>query len=124
MLSKSLLPLIALALAGCASPSATTTSKTAPPAAAPSAPAATTAPSAARDGASFETAIVIDAPDEGAGVKAEYDWLRAHLPGGQPAGQALLNHGSKVYDLIHVRLPDGSMRDVYFDITGFFGKLG
>jgi hypothetical protein len=81
------------------------------------------ADTAAADGRSFETAVVIQAADESSGVKAEYAWIRANFPKGQPAGQKLLGHGNRMYDLIHVELPDGSIRDVYFDISSFFGKL-
>jgi hypothetical protein len=75
------------------------------------------------DGRSFGTAVVINVPDEGAGVAAEYAWIREHIPGGRPEGQVLQHHGGKVFDMIHVKLPDNSLRDIYFDITGFFGKL-
>ena len=81
------------------------------------------APPAARDGGSVATAVIINARDEKAGVDAEYAWIRANIPGGRPDGQALESQGGKPYDLIHVRLPDGSLRDVYFDISGFFGKF-
>ena len=78
---------------------------------------------AAEEGSSFETAVVIHAEHESEGVKAEYAWIGEHIPGGKSEGQALLNHGGKPYDLIHVRLPDDTVRDVYFDISGFFGKM-
>jgi hypothetical protein len=76
----------------------------------------------ARDGSSFQAAIVIKADDESSGVAAEYAWIRAHIPGCIPAGQALLDHDGVPYDLLQVRMPDGSVRDVYFDIASFFGK--
>ena len=109
--------LLSFVIAGCASQSGSHIG-------APTESGRSSAPAVAgADGSSFEKAIIIHAADEGSGVKAEYAWIREHIPGGMPAGQALLNHGSKIYDLIHVKLQDGSMRDVYFDITGFFGKL-
>ena len=111
---KLLASICLVALAGCATPPA----KDPPVLPAPKAESAAT-----DDGHSFETAIVINASNESTGVAAEYAWIRAHLPGSRPAGQAVLNHAGKMYDLIHVKLPNGSMRDVYFDITGFFGKM-
>ncbi|HEY4301036.1 MAG TPA: hypothetical protein VGM73_09195 [Candidatus Didemnitutus sp.] len=108
--------LVAMALAGCVSqPDSPATPS--PGGGSSAAPAA-----GDRDGSSFDAAIVITAADEGAGVKAEYVWIRQHIPGGRPAGQFLLQNGSKSYDLIKVALADGSTRDVYFDISGFFGK--
>jgi hypothetical protein len=113
MSPKYLVPLVALLVGGCTSQPATPTRTSPPPAAA----------RAAADGRSFQTAVVIQAPDESSGVQAEYAWIRVHLPKGRPAGQKLLGHGDRMYDLIQVELPDGSIRDVYFDITAFFGKL-
>ncbi len=67
-------------------------------------------------------AIVIKENNEEAGVAAEYAWIRQNFPGALPAGQALLGHGEKMYDLITVTLPDGTAREFYFDISGFFGR--
>lgn len=114
---KHLVPIALIMLAGCAS------APTGGANGASAGPATASAPSPAGDGSSFATAIVIAAADEGAGVAAEYAWIKAHLPGGRPAGQGLLTHEGKPYDVIHVQLPDGSKRDVYFDISGFFGKM-
>ena len=108
---------IALLTAGCAAQ---------PTASAPATPggnASGTTRLEVGDGRSFESAIVIAATDESSGVKAEYAWIGQHIPGGKPAGQSLLPHGRKICDLIHVKLPDETIRDVYFDITAFFGKL-
>ena len=83
-------------------------------------PAAATVTS---DGLSYDTAIVIHEKDEGTGVKAEYVWIRANLPGFRPAGQSLQFHNGKSYDIIHVESASDEKRDVYFDISEFFGKI-
>jgi len=74
------------------------------------------------DGLSYDTAIVIHEKGEDAGVKAEYVWIRANLPGFRPAGQSLQFHEGKKYDVIHVGSASGGKRDVYFDISEFFGN--
>jgi hypothetical protein len=56
-------------------------------------------------------------------VAAEYAWIRLHLPGSHPAGQSLREHDGKPYDVIHLKLANGESRDVFFDISSFFGKL-
>jgi hypothetical protein len=74
------------------------------------------------DGLIYDTAIVIHEKNEGSGVKAEYVWIRANLPGFRPGGQSLQSHNGKYYDIIHVGSASGEKRDVYFDISEFFGK--
>jgi hypothetical protein len=75
-------------------------------------------------GSSRENAIVLeDATNEFNGVKAEHEWVRAHMPGWSWEQQFLI-HGEdgKVYDQIQLR-KGGETRDIYFDITGWYGKL-
>jgi len=75
-----------------------------------------------QDGLSFDSAIVIQAKDESAGVAAEYAWIRKNLPGARSMGQSLSGHAGKPYDVIHIKLPDGKLRDVYFEISSYFGR--
>lgn len=75
------------------------------------------------EGSSFEKAIVIHASSEGAGVKMEYAWIRTNLPGFRPAGQSLQNHEGRPYDVIHLVSSGGDRREVYFDISEFFGRF-
>lgn len=80
-----------------------------------------------RSGESIEDAIVIHAPNSRTGVAKEYEWVRKHF--GQPnvdwilVFQQLLDEGDRFYDLLHIRLADGTEKDIYFDITDFFGKF-
>jgi len=85
--------------------------------------AGTAAASAAADGSSFEKAIFIKETSEGAGVDAEYAWIRDKYPGSKVNGQALINHNNKPYDVIHITTADGTNTDVYFDISNFYGKF-
>jgi hypothetical protein len=74
------------------------------------------------DGRTAETAVVIGgARSSMDGVPAEYAWIRQNLPGARIESQSLVT-GSKVYDVFDVTLPSGETREVFFDITAFFGR--
>jgi hypothetical protein len=75
-----------------------------------------------RNGDSLENAIIIQGARDGQeGVDAEHWWLRKHFPGYQPKGQGLLHREGKAYDKLEIVLPDGKQKEVFFDITSFFG---
>ncbi len=75
------------------------------------------------DGSSIEKAVIIKgAKEEMSGVHAEYEWLAKHFPGYQRKQQELISQKGHSYDLLHFVAADGKEHDVYFDITGFFGK--
>ncbi len=75
------------------------------------------------NGLSMETAIVIqNAKGEDDGVRAEYHWISVHHPDWKTRGQALLQGGNGIYDKIVCVKPDGKTVDIFFDISGFFGK--
>ncbi|RDI97437.1 hypothetical protein DVT68_16970 [Dyella solisilvae] len=72
-------------------------------------------------GGSVQSAIVIKAGDERDGVAQEYAWLAANMPGAKVLSQTL-KADAGLFDVIEVRQPNGARRDVYFDISSFFGK--
>jgi hypothetical protein len=75
------------------------------------------------DGSTAETAIIIEgALGESDGVASEYEWLAKNRPDAAMQSQALINDGSKVYDLLVVQT-GGKEEKIYFDITAFFGKF-
>ena len=74
------------------------------------------------DGSSFEKAVVIKGATEGTGVDAEYRWLSKNYPSYRMRRQSLKNNGGKAYDVLAITTKDGKELNVYFDITGFFGK--
>ena len=89
-------------------------------------PGASSAPGEQRgipDGLSFASAIVIHADGESAGVAAEYAWIRENLPGARPEGQSLRTHAGKPYDVIEVELAAGGRREVFFEISSYFGRF-
>ena len=83
----------------------------------------TSAASTSGDGSSYEKAIVIKEKSEGAGVSAEYQWIREHYPGSKTGSQALQNVKGKSYDVLTITTADGVEKKIYFDISNFFGKF-
>ena len=90
-----------------------------------------------KDGRSFETAIVLPAKTQAEGVAAQGAWVEKNLPGARPAppppktdsdeeivsfGQEVIQRDGKLYSVVHLQTADGKPRDVYFDVTGYFGK--
>ena len=71
----------------------------------------------ALDGSSFEKAVNVKSIDE------EYNLIAEHYPGSKFLGQALVFNAKKPFDRLSIELPDGSKKDVYFDISSFFGKF-
>ena len=76
----------------------------------------------AGDGSSYENAIFIKKNNEKAGVDAEYVWIREHYPGSRTKMQALQVSNGKHYDVLTIVTGDGTEKQVYFDISNFFGK--
>jgi len=78
------------------------------------------------DGSSFKSAVIINAEDHSAGVKAEYAYVAAQC--GKPqqdwslVKQALHHHDDKPYDVLTINLRNGQERTFHFDISKFFGK--
>ena len=75
-----------------------------------------------KDGSSYNNAIIIKATNEGDGIDAEYKWLADHYPGYKTEGQSLNENGKTPYDVLHIKTNDGQRKDVFFDISSYFGK--
>lgn len=78
---------------------------------------------AVADGSSFEKAIIINATNDFAGIRAEYDWLKMHYPGAKTKSQSLNHKDKKSYDILNIVTADNQEKAVYFDITSTFGKF-
>lgn len=79
------------------------------------------------DGSSFEKAVVIHAESTDVGLSAEYGYISS-LFGRMDAEwsavqQRLVKQAGKHYDVVVIRLNNGTEKSIYFDITHFFGKL-
>lgn len=81
---------------------------------------------ALRDDSSVERAVEILAESEVEGVEKEYERISQHY--GPEAKtwrtmyQVLIERDGRQYDRLHIELKDGTEKDVYFDITDFYGK--
>jgi hypothetical protein len=73
------------------------------------------------EGVSAETALVVQAANEDEGVALEYLWIDTHLPGSAVTSQSLRDQGARVYDVLRVDPLIGSEREVWFDITDWYG---
>jgi len=78
-------------------------------------------------GQTMEDAVIIKAPSNVRGVLDEYRYIEGQCgkrdDDWKIVGQALLggSHG-KMYDMLKVRLMDGTIQEFYFEISSFFGK--
>jgi ABC-type glycerol-3-phosphate transport system substrate-binding protein len=98
-------------------------SEATPAASEPKQPPAVTPAAEQPDGSSPEQAIVIQATTESEGVKAEHAWLHSHYPGYKMTKQTLVTGKDKPYDVLHIQTADGQGKDVFFDISKFFGHF-
>jgi hypothetical protein len=79
------------------------------------------------DGSSAEKAVVINATSSGIGVSAEYDYVE-RVCGKRDVDytlgmQMLRSQNGRDYDVLEIKMKDGSTRYFWFDITSFYGKL-
>jgi len=78
-------------------------------------------------GSSEDKAVQINAKDSLEGIQAEFEYVeRKYGSKGQDwdlIRQSQYNNNSKNYDILEIKLSNGSTRKIYFDITSFFGKL-
>lgn len=66
--------------------------------------------------------VVKGAADGQEGVRAEYTFLAKRFPKCSQVSQRLIRHKGHPIDVIRIRLANGTERDVFFDISDFFGK--
>jgi hypothetical protein len=77
----------------------------------------------AGDGASCEQAVVVHAPTEMAGTRAEYDWIAARYPGYHRDRQALIRCNGRPADQLRIRTAAGQEVEIFFDISEYFGRF-
>jgi hypothetical protein len=81
----------------------------------------TPAPSSPQ-GTGCDDLVVIEAPDTDTGIDAEDTWIRRHYPGHRKVRQSLVSCDETMVDLIEIEGPNGERREVFFDISSFFGR--
>jgi len=73
-----------------------------------------------------EAIVVLDVENGREGIRAEYEYIEKKF-GRRGIDwnlemQYLLQENEMAYDQIEIRLSDGSIETIYFNITFFFGK--
>jgi hypothetical protein len=73
-----------------------------------------------------EAIIILGAKDETEGVDAEYLWLEENY-GKQNISwelndQELIVEGDTQFDVLRIKFPSGKIKELWFDITSFYGK--
>lgn len=74
------------------------------------------------DGSSYEKAIIINKNNEIAGIAEEYKWIANHYQGASNQGQGTMHRNGRAYDIINIQTKTGEKKQVFFDITSFYGK--
>lgn len=79
------------------------------------------------DGATEQTAVIINASSSMVGVPAEYEFIKskygARRHDRELVKQELYLNNSKIYDIISIQTANGSSVQIFFNITKFYGKL-
>jgi len=87
----------------------------------------------------MERAIRLHAEDAESGIQAQHEWIQKNLPGAHfPEPKKLTENEDDdivyfahrtmasekaIFSVYTLELPDGSIRDVYFDMSEYFGKF-
>lgn len=75
------------------------------------------------DGSSCENAVVIKgAVDTFQGIDAENNWIRQHFAKGVRVSTKSGDCQDRITDVVGIRMPDGTLKTVIFDISDFYGK--
>jgi hypothetical protein len=115
-LQRATFPLILMLLLICAANQGFCSEKGESPGKSPS-------PKISGSGASADDPIVIKgASGSSEGIRMEYTILARKFPKCSRVSQRLIRHKDRPMDVIRIRLANGTERDVFFDISDFFGK--
>jgi hypothetical protein len=75
------------------------------------------------NGSTKEQAIIIlGAESELEGVDAEYEFIQRLYNDFELESQTFIGEEDKKYDLLTIKLSDGSKKELWFDITDFYSK--
>ena len=114
---KTLIAALAAAtlLAGCQGASTTNT---------PTAPGNKNFKYGTGDGQTMSTAVEIRTRSDTDGGILIKDWIRANYPGYTIQYQELIEERDHAYNMITIIAPDNSQRNVYFDISMYYRRIG
>lgn len=75
------------------------------------------------NGSSKEKAIIIHGVyTEWEGVDAEYDFLESKYGNYELVSQEFVGEVNNKYDVLTIKLSDGSSKEVWFDVSDFYGR--
>ena len=75
------------------------------------------------NGSSKEKAIIIlGAESELEGVDAEFEFIKHLYNDFELDNQTFISEEDMKYDLLTIKLSDGTKKEVWFDITDFYGR--
>ena len=74
------------------------------------------------NGTTKQDAIVVLVTNETEGVDAEYDYLDNKYGEYELVSQEFIGEADRQYDLLKIKLVDGTKKEVWFDITEFYGR--
>lgn len=69
-----------------------------------------------------EAVIILGAESELEGVNAEYEYIQRLHTEFELDSQTFLEKENKKYDILTVKLPGGAKKNIWFDITDFYGR--
>ena len=69
-----------------------------------------------------DATIILGASSEPEGIDAEYDYLESKYGEFELLSQEFIGEADRQYDLLRIQLPDGTEKEVFFDLTDFYGK--
>jgi len=75
------------------------------------------------DGLSYEKAAIINENISYKGVSAEYKWLKQNYAGYRIIDQKISFFDNKPYDIFTIKTKEGEEKNIYFNISAFFGSL-
>ena len=75
------------------------------------------------NGSTKEQAIIIlGAESELEGVDAEFEFIQRLYSDFELDNQTFISELDKKYDLLTIKLSDGTKKDIWFDISDFYGR--
>lgn len=66
--------------------------------------------------------IILGAESELEGVDAEYEYIQSLHTNFELESQTFLDEKNKKYDILTIKLPGGAKKDIWFDISDFYGR--
>ena len=77
------------------------------------------------DGSSFNTAVKFpNAKSSLEGVPLEGKWISQHYSSYRKVRQSAVSHKGKMYDVIVIKSKSGETKNIYFDMSNWFGFSG